>query len=251
MAETLRAGLGMSHSGFGYWSHDISGFESTAPADVYKRWVAFGLLSSHSRLHGSSSYRVPWLFDEESVDVVRAFTKLKCRLMPYLYRMAVEAHEKGTPMMRPMMMEFPEDPACEYLDRQYMLGDRLLVAPVFEESGEVSYYLPEGDWYHLLTGEMIRGGCWRKAHHGFLSLPLLVRGGTVLPMGACDSRTDYDFTDGVELRAYGLQPGENCTLEIPSLSGALETRYTVTRTAEGLQVETNAKKPWKALVCEG
>jgi alpha-D-xyloside xylohydrolase len=251
MAETLRAGLSMSHSGFGYWSHDISGFEQTAPADVYKRWAAFGLLSSHSRLHGSGSYRVPWLFDEESVEVVRLFTKLKCRLMPYLYRMAVEAHEKGTPMMRPMMLEFPEDPACEYLDRQYMLGDRLLVAPVFEESGEVTYYLPEGDWYHLLTGEKIRGGCWRKERHGFLSLPLLVRGGTVLPMGACDSRTDYDFTDGVELRAYGLQPGESCTLEIPSLSGALETRYTVTRTAEGLQVETNAKKPWKTLVCEG
>ena len=66
---------------------------STAPADVYKRWAAFGLLSSHSRLHGSSSYRVPWLFDEESCDVVRKFTRLKCRLMPYLYGAAVEAHE--------------------------------------------------------------------------------------------------------------------------------------------------------------
>ena len=82
MAETLRAGLSMSHSGFGFWSHDISGFESTAPADVYKRWVQFGLLSPHSRLHGSGSYRVPWAFDEESVDVARKFTQLKCRLMP-------------------------------------------------------------------------------------------------------------------------------------------------------------------------
>ena len=145
MAETLRAGLSMSHSGFGFWSHDISGFEQTAPADVYKRWAAFGLLSSHSRLHGSGSYRVPWLFDEESVDVVRAFSKLKCRLMPYLYQMAVEAHEHGTPMMRPMMMEFPEDPACEYLDRQYMLGDRLLVAPVFRKDGKVTYYAPAGE----------------------------------------------------------------------------------------------------------
>lgn len=102
----------MSHSGFGFWSHDISGFEQTAPADVYKRWAAFGLLSSHSRLHGSSSYRVPWLFDEESCDVVRKFTRLKCRLMPYLYGAAVEAHEHGTPMMRPMMLEFPDDPAA-------------------------------------------------------------------------------------------------------------------------------------------
>ncbi len=117
MAETLRAGLSMGHSGFGYWSHDISGFEQTAPADVYKRWAAFGLLSSHSRLHGSSSYRVPWLFDEESNDVVRKFAKLKCRLMPYLYQASVEAHTHGTPMMRPMMLEFSSDPASETLDR--------------------------------------------------------------------------------------------------------------------------------------
>ena len=251
MAETLRAGLGMSHSGFGYWSHDISGFESTAPADVYKRWVAFGLLSSHSRLHGSSSYRVPWLFDEESVDVVRTFTKLKCRLMPYLYRMAVEAHEKGTPMMRPMMMEFPEDPACEHLDRQYMLGDRLLVAPVMDPDGEVQYYLPEGEWFSLVTGEKLQGGCWRKEKHGFLSLPLLVRGGTVLPLGHCDHKTDEDFADGVELRAYGLKDGASYELEIPAADGSGEYHYTVTRTGDVLRAETDSGKPCTVTDGEG
>ena len=95
MAESLRGGLSLCLSGFGFWSHDIGGFEQTAPATVYKRWCAFGLLSSHSRLHGSSSYRVPWLFDEEAVDVLRFFTRLKCRLMPYLYGAAIEAHEAG------------------------------------------------------------------------------------------------------------------------------------------------------------
>ena len=155
MAETLRAGLSMSHSGFGFWSHDISGFEQTAPADVYKRWAAFGLLSSHSRLHGSSSYRVPWLFDEESCDVVRKFTRLKCRLMPYLYGAAVEAHEHGTPMMRPMMLEFPDDPACDTLDRQYMMGESLLVAPVFHADSHVDYYLPDGLWTSLLDGRKV------------------------------------------------------------------------------------------------
>ena len=243
MAETLRAGLSMSHSGFGYWSHDISGFEQTAPADVYKRWAAFGLLSSHSRLHGSTSYRVPWLFDEESVAVVREFTKLKCRLMPYLYRMAMEAHEKGTPMMRPMMMEFPEDPACEYLDRQYMLGDRLLVAPVFRESGEVTYYVPEGTWYSLMTGEKIAGGRWRTEKHGFLSLPLLVKGGTVLPMGACETGTDYDYGTGVEFRAYGLREGEPVTVEIPTPKGTIDAVYIFTRRDGEIQVETASGKP--------
>lgn len=77
MAESLRGGLSLGLSGFGFWSHDISGFERTAPPDIYKRWVAFGMLSSHSRLHGNESYRVPWLFDEESVDVLRYFTELR------------------------------------------------------------------------------------------------------------------------------------------------------------------------------
>ena len=244
MAETLRAGLNMSHSGFGYWSHDISGFEQTAPADVYKRWAAFGLLSSHSRLHGSGSYRVPWLFDEESVAVVREFTKLKCRLMPYLYRMAMEAHEKGTPMMRPMMLEFPDDPACEYLDRQYMLGDRLLVAPVFQEDGTVTYYLPEGEWYSLLTGEKVIGGKWHTEKHGFMSLPLLVRGGTVLPLGACDIRTDYDYAEGVEFRACGLREGESYMLEMPTPEGRVEASYTFTCRNGEVQVETEAVKPF-------
>lgn len=121
-------------SGFGFWSHDIGGFENTAPAHVYKRWCAFGLLSSHSRLHGSKSYRVPWAYDDESCDVVRHFTQLKCRMMPYLYRQAALANEFGTPMLRSMMLEFPHDPACDYLDRQYMLGDSVLVAPVFSEA---------------------------------------------------------------------------------------------------------------------
>lgn len=148
MAESLRGGLSIGLSGFGFWSHDIGGFENTAPAHVYKRWCAFGLLSSHSRLHGSKSYRVPWAYDDESCDVVRFFTQLKCRMMPYLYREAARANARGTPMMRAMMMEFPDDPACDYLDRQYMLGDNVMVAPVFTEAGDVQFYLPEGRWTH-------------------------------------------------------------------------------------------------------
>ena len=143
MAETLRGGLSFAMSGFYFWSHDISGFESTATPDLYKRWAAFGLLSSHSRLHGSGSYRVPWVFDDEASDVVRFFSKLKCTLMPYLYAKAVEAHEDGTPMMRPMVFAYPCDPVAAYLETPYMLGDALLVAPVLSEDKKVQSYLPE------------------------------------------------------------------------------------------------------------
>lgn len=250
MAETLRAGLSMSHSGFGFWSHDISGFEQTAPADVYKRWAAFGLLSSHSRLHGSSSYRVPWLFDEESCDVVRKFTRLKCRLMPYLYGAAVEAHEHGTPMMRPMMLEFPDDPACDTLDRQYMMGESLLVAPVFHADSHVDYYLPDGQWTSLLDGRKVQGGHWQKETHDFLSLPLMVRPGTVLPMGKQDDRPDYDYTDGLELHVYQLAEGQTVTVKIPDLKGQLAATYTVTMKNGKAEVATDSKKPYTVVVHE-
>lgn len=153
MAQSLRAGLSLTSSGFGFWSHDIGGFEGAFPDPaVYKRWVAFGMLGSHSRLHGSIVYRVPWLFDEEdekngvalvpgqtAVDVVREFTKLKLELMPYVYQLGLQPHVNGTPVMRSMFVEFPDDPACRTLDRQYMFGPSMLVAPVFTYSGEVSY----------------------------------------------------------------------------------------------------------------
>jgi len=223
MAETLRAGLSLAASGFGFWSHDISGFESTAPAHVYKRWCQFGLLSSHSRLHGSSSYRVPWLFDEEACDVLRKFVKLKCRLMPYIYQKAIEAHETGAPVMRPMFMEFPDDPGCDTLDRQYMLGDSLLVSPVFREDGMVDYYLPAGKWTHLLDGRTVEGGKWMREKYDFMSLPLWVREGSVIAAGSRDDTADYDFTKDITLNCYNVD--NKATVRIPGLDKPI----TVTR----------------------
>lgn len=219
MAESLRGGLSLGMSGFGFWSHDIGGFESNSSADVYKRWLAFGLLSSHSRLHGSRYYRVPWLYDEEAVDVARFFTKLKCRLMPYLYGAAVETARTGVPMMRAMVVEYPDDPACLYLDRQYMLGDALLVAPVMSEEGEVSYYLPEGQWIHLLNGDIKEGGRWFHGQYDYFSLPLYVRANSIIAFGQRDDRPDYDFPDGVKLHLFALQDGKRAETTVYDISG--------------------------------
>lgn len=248
MAETLRSGLGMSHSGFGFWSHDISGFEQTAPADVYKRWVVFGLLSSHSRLHGSTSYRVPWLFDDEASDVLRKFVKLKCKLMPYMYGAAVEAHEHGTPMLRPMMLEFPDDPGCDTTDRQFMMGSDLLVAPVFTKDGDVQYYLPEGLWTNILDDTVVNGGGWRKETHDFMSLPLLAREGSVIAMGSRDDRPDYDYTDGVQLHVYKLAEGHSNTCKVYDTKGNLAATYDVTMVNGNAEVKTDSQKPYTVFI---
>jgi alpha-D-xyloside xylohydrolase len=235
MAESLRGGLSLALSGFGYWSHDIGGFEGMPDPAVFKRWLAFGLLSSHSRLHGSSSYRVPWAFDEEAVDVLRKFTKLKMSLMPYLMTAAAEAHRDGVPMMRPMVVEFPDDPAVAYLDRQYMLGPDILVAPVMSATGEVSFYLPAGTWTDLLSGEQLTGQRWVHQIHGFDSLPVLVREGAVIPIGAVDDRPEYDWSSEVELRWFAPTEGQITLAKLPDAVIELHLRDGLpqTRVIEG------------------
>lgn len=175
MADSLRGGLSLMSSGYTFWSHDIGGFEENASPSIYKRWTQFGLLSSHSRYHGNIEYRVPWLFDEEAVDVTRKFTQLKLDMMPYIYGQAKESVEAGIPLMRPMYLEFPEDQNTATLDRQYMLGSDVLVAPVMTEEGDVDYYLPAGKWEHILDGrvvEVTENGRWMTENYDFMSLPL-------------------------------------------------------------------------------
>ncbi|OLF12186.1 alpha-xylosidase [Actinophytocola xinjiangensis] len=239
MAESLRGGLSLTMSGFGFWSHDIGGFEGTPPAWLFKRWIPFGLLSSHSRLHANYSYRVPWAFDEQAVDVLRSFTRLKASLMPYLYQAARVAHTDGVPVMRAMVLEFPDDPACVYLDRQYLLGGDLLVAPVFTEDGTVDYYLPAGEWTHFVTGERVSGPRWVRERHGFDSVPLFVRPGAVVPVGAVDDRPDYDFAEGVTLGVYGLADGATVTTTVPTVDGDVAATFTTTRRGDTVRVEVD------------
>ncbi|MFJ9282696.1 alpha-xylosidase [Kitasatospora aureofaciens] len=246
MAESLRGGLSLGLSGFGFWSHDIGGFEGTPTPAVFKRWTQFGLLSSHSRLHGSKSYRVPWEFGAEAVEVTREFTLLKHRLAPYLQRAAQQAHASGLPVMRAMVLEFPDDPAAAALDRQYLLGDDLLVAPVFTEDGTVEYYVPEGAWTNFLTGAQVTGPRWVREQHGFHTLPLLARPDSVVPLGADDQRPVSAWAEGVELRVHAFADGAERTVVIPRSDGPGETaRFHVRRTGDRLTVATSSPHPWQ------
>lgn len=246
MEESLRGGLSLLMSGFGFWAHDIGGFEHTSTADVYKRWVAFGLLSSHSRLHGSQSYRVPWLYDEEAVDVVRTFTRLKASLMPYLYQTSIDTSRSGVPTMRSMVLEFTEDKNCSYLDKQYMLGDSLLVAPIFNDEGIGSFYLPKGTWTDFFTGEAIDGGVWVEKKYDYLHLPLMVRENAIVAVGACDDKPDYDYADGTELRVYALSDGQKTETTVYGMTQNAELHVSVIKQDAKItiQAENTAGKPY-------
>lgn len=245
MEESLRGGLSLTSSGFGFWSHDIGGFESTSTPDVYKRWCAFGLLSTHSRLHGSTSYRVPWAYDEEAVDVVRFFAQLKASLMPYLYRNAIETSQTGIPMMRSMVLEFTGDRNCAYLADQYMLGDSLLVAPIFREDGIAEYYLPEGTWTSFLTGEVKEGGKWYTEKHGYLSIPLYVRENSIVAVGAKNDNAVYDYADNVTFRAYAIEVGKTVQTTVYNTENEPEASISITHEGSVYKISADSPKSSK------
>lgn len=244
MEESIRGGLSLMMSGFGFWAHDIGGFEQTSTADVYKRWVAFGLLSSHSRLHGSSSYRVPWLYDDEAVDVVRFFTRLKASLMPYIYKTAVETSRTGIPTMRSMVMEYTEDRTCAYLDKQYMLGDNLLVAPVFNDRSQAEFYLPKGRWTNFFTGEETCGGTWITRDCGYLDIPLMVKENSIVAIGSHDDKPDYDYADGAELRVYTLAEGIPAETVIYGMDNEAALTASVKKEGRTISFSVQTDKPF-------
>lgn len=252
MAETIRGGLSLCLSGFGYFSHDMSGFEATATPDIYKRWAAFGLFSTHSRLHGNSSYRVPWLFDDESCDVLRHFTNLKGKLMPYIFSQAVKTSTVGIPMMRAMVMEYANDPACLSLDKQYMFGDNILVAPILNENGDGEYYLPEGTWTNIISGKEISGGRYIRDKHDYFSIPALAKPNSIIGYGKFENNFEYDYLDGTEFVIYALEDGKSAATSVYNTNAEKIFDLTAERKGNTITVRyTKTDKSFRVTVSGG
>ena len=245
MSDTLHGGLSFLSSGFGFWSHDIGGFEDgpdTPTADLYKRWTQFGLLSSHSRYHGSDVYRVPWNFDEEAVVNTRKYVNLKLSLMPYLYTQAAHSAAYGNPLMRPMWFEFGDDFNTHTIANQYMFGSQILIAPVFNPEGNVHFYLPAGKWTSIVQdGESYNipeGGKWSNQHYNELNLPVLVRDNTILLMHQNPEHADYDYTKDVEIHLFDMHEGTT-TISVVNHDGKDAGKVTVQRNGNKFTVSVD------------
>ncbi|KAJ3890310.1 alpha-glucosidase [Lentinula edodes] len=211
MAEAMRGCLSLTLSGFAFASHDIGGFEGHPPPEIYQRWVAFGLFSSHSRLHGSSSYRVPWNYGEEAAKNMATLLEAKHSLMPYLYQLAIQSTETGHPMQRAMFLEFPEDRNTHHLDRQFMMGPSLLVAPIFvPQEEETEYYIPAGRWTNFWDhSRTVVGPIWIKEHVALDEIPVWVRPGTLLLRGPPKTgRPDYNYGKDLRVELFDVAEGE-------------------------------------------
>ncbi|GEO46634.1 alpha-xylosidase [Companilactobacillus kimchii] len=243
MRDTLRGGLSFLVSGFGFWSHDIGGFEDgddRPTPDLYKRWTQFGLLSSHSRYHGSNVYRVPWNFDQEAVENTRRYVNLKLSLMPYLYTQAAYDAKFGNPLMRPMFLEFGDDPNVSDLATQYMFGSQILVAPIFNNQGKAHFYLPGGKWTSLLDNKVYqspKSGEWLNEKFDELSLPILVRENTILVRNEKTVHAEYDYTKDVDIHLYQIKEGTVST-NIVSSKGLEAASIRVQKDDQQIKVST-------------
>ncbi len=184
MQATLRGGLSYAMCAPGHWSHDIGGFYGPELSpELYVRWTQFGALSPLMRAHGLRP-REPWQFGDEALEICRDWIRLRYSLLPYLWQLGKECERDGLPILRPMALEFPDDPACRGLDDQYMLGSALLVVPVFDDGHESvrrRFYLPAGQWEDLSTGEASTGPGFVTREVTLREMPVFVRAGSVVP----------------------------------------------------------------------
>jgi alpha-D-xyloside xylohydrolase len=202
MAASLRAGLSLGLCGFSFWSHDIGGFVYKSPRDLYRRWMPFGMLTSHSRCHGVPP-KEPWEYDEEFTDDFRHAVELKYKLMPYVYAQAKLASQEGYPMLRTLFFEYPEDPTSWFIEDEYLFGTDILVAPLMKEAPGRRVYLPPGLWTDYQSGAIYEGARWHEIEVGEIPAVILARDGSVIPhIRLAQSASQMNWEE-VELVVYG------------------------------------------------
>ena len=241
MAAEIRAGISFGLCGFSFWSHDIGGFTAVPRVDLYARWLAFGMLSSHSRCHGQPP-REPWEFGPEFTDLFRRTVELKYRLMPYVYAQARHCSENGLPMVRALFLEYPEDAASYLVEDEYLFGRDLLVAPLLESDATGrEAYLPPGLWHDFQTGALHQGPGWRRIEAGPLPVVLLVRDGAAIPMVEVAQSTDWIDWTRVTLRVFCAEAKEASALVCLPDEGVLHA-LTLKRAAEGWRLTADPLK---------
>ena len=208
MLGDLRGGISFGLSGFSFWSHDMGGFVTASPEDIYRRWLPFGFLSSHTRAHGAPPTE-PWLISESFTKAFRQSAEMKYKLMPYVYAQAKDCSERGLPMVRALLVEFPDDPGAWLVEDAYMFGSQILVAPLLESGDSRVVYLPRGKWIDYQSGKVYEGG-YQTIKVGDIPCVILVRDGSLIPHAPLAQRTDQIQWDKIELKAYRAD-AKKCT----------------------------------------
>ena len=196
-------GLNTGLSGVPYWGTDVGGFFHPIPesGELYARWFQLGAFSPIFRSHGWVwREHVPWAHGSEVEGICRQYAELRYRLLPYTYTLAWQAHTLGLPLMRPLVLNYPDDPRVWGLGHQFLWGDDLLVAPVTREGARAwPVYLPAGAWFDFWTGARHEGPGGITVEAPLDRLPLFVRAGAIVPLGPVLQHTAERPLDDVTL----------------------------------------------------
>ena len=204
--------LNWSLAGMPYCGQDIGGFQSTPSPELYARWIEEGVFVPVMRAHGTyNSPRWPWAFGDDVLAATKKAIELRYRLIPYLYTFASQTAQTGTPLMRPLFLEFPQDPKTFNMEDEWLVGDRLLAAPVLAEGGGRDVYLPAGRWYDFNTNAAVSGGQTLHVQAALDTIPAYVRAGTILPLGPVLQSTSLGAEDPLEVRVY---PGADAAFSL-------------------------------------
>ena len=237
MSAELRGGLSLGLSGFSFWSHDLGGFVTKSPENLYRRWAPFGMFTSHVRSHGEPPTE-PWLYSKEFLDGFRKADNMRYELMPYIYAQAKESSQKGLPMMRALFVEYPNDPGAWLVDNEYLFGSSMLVAPLFEEVTGRDVYLPEGTWIDYQKHKVYQGG-WHKIEAGEVPIIVLVKDGTAIPhIQLAQSTKDMDWNK-LTLKVFAADNTNSAVAKV-YLPGDVDLQsITVSKKGAGIEVAPN------------
>jgi alpha-glucosidase len=184
---TLATVLGTGLSGQPYNGPDVGGFSGNPSAELYLRWFQMAAFMPFFRTHSAIGVarREPWVYGEPYTRIVRETLRMRYNLLPYLYTLAWQASRDGSPLVRPLFWDTPQDQALWQVDDAFLLGPVLLVAPFFKE-GETrrAVRLPAGNWYCLWDGSAHKGPGEVEIHSGLEHIPVLAHGGSLLPLAA-------------------------------------------------------------------
>lgn len=237
MAASIRGGLSLGLSGYGFWSADIGGFKGTPSIELYVRWAQFGLLAnSHARFHGTTP-REPWHFGERATDIVRRYATERYRLLPYLETLGVIATERGLPVMRPLVLAFQDDHGAQTCADQVMLGQALMIAPVCSPGGRTDVYLPPGEWIDYWDHTRLTGGRTVRRDLNLEELPVYLRAGTVHPRGEAEIDDPGEVPDALTLQG-ALYQGR-AEGEVYDPAGGDLRRVTLHRQEARLRIEAH------------